>query len=204
MAAAAMGVKPEDDSKSFIKTEPDEDQPMRILDEDDYEDAGELEMPEQLPQAWLARIPKLLYEYWSKIDEDEEVQLGVVRHLKRSNKVRRQHNGKTSKSPGSSHIPPSLQYEMILDPKIKQNEKAPKRYNFTKRIDKTANTFIFSEKDLPDHKRRMRFKGPAANGKDPLSTVKEGGVDKSKQFQPQYRKTIPSTSTETCRVNPGH
>lgn len=81
---------------------------------------------------------------------------------------------------------------MILDPQKKQNERVPKRYNLTKRDDKTTNTFIFSEKDMPDHKRKAKPKGPTANGKDPLSTVKDGGVDKSKRLQPQYKKTIPS------------
>jgi len=56
----------------------------------DYEDTGELEMSQDMPNGWLVRIPKILYESWAGIAEDEEIQLGIVRHYTNGEKVRSQ------------------------------------------------------------------------------------------------------------------
>ena len=85
-------IKAED--SGHVKPEPDDQESFHMLDDDDYEDTGELEFPEQQPEAWLARVPEILYQHWSKIDDDEEVQLGVVRRYKQSNKVYPPHSNK--------------------------------------------------------------------------------------------------------------
>ena len=170
-----MAIKAEQDS-SFIKPEPDEDHPMRMLDDDDYEDTGELGFPDQVPGAWAARIPRLLFEHWSKIDEDHEIQLGVVRHLKRSDK-----------------------YQIVLDPKVKYNDRVPKRYDFIRKNNRTSNTFVFSEKDMPGYRRKARDRDGTENGKVSHSTAKNAGVNKSKRFQPHYKRAIPSMAIKTLR-----
>lgn len=48
-------------------------------DEDIYEDAGDLDFSDTIQGLYLARIPKFLWENWSKLDNDEEIRLGTVR-----------------------------------------------------------------------------------------------------------------------------
>lgn len=69
-------IKPDPDS-IHIKPDPDKD---TILDEDDlYEDAGDLDFTNGGQNVWLSRIPRSLWEHWSKIDDDEEIQVGTIR-----------------------------------------------------------------------------------------------------------------------------
>jgi transcription initiation factor TFIIF subunit beta len=72
-----MSVKPE----SGIKPDPDsKGTPTGTLSDDDlYEDAGDLDFSLAGQNVWLTRIPKALWEHWSKLDDDEEIQIGTVR-----------------------------------------------------------------------------------------------------------------------------
>lgn len=50
-------------------------------EDDVYEDAGDLEFntnPE-FQKMYMARVPKFLWEAWSKLDDDAEIQIGTVR-----------------------------------------------------------------------------------------------------------------------------
>lgn len=49
------------------------------LDEDIYEDAGDLDFTEADQKVYLTRLPKILWETWSKLDEDQEIQVGTLR-----------------------------------------------------------------------------------------------------------------------------
>jgi len=85
--AAATSFKTESD----IKVKPDPDLPSsssRHLGDEDYEDTGELDIPSRRTGAWLTRIPKLLYDKWATLDDDEEIQLGFVRRYRDSGTVR--------------------------------------------------------------------------------------------------------------------
>ena len=48
-------------------------------DEDIYEDPGDLDFSGTIEGLYLARIPKFLWENWSKLENDEEIRLGTVR-----------------------------------------------------------------------------------------------------------------------------
>lgn len=48
-------------------------------DEDLYEDAGDLEFANADKNLMLARLPKSLWEVWSKLDDDQEITIGTVR-----------------------------------------------------------------------------------------------------------------------------
>lgn len=79
----------EKDSKDGLKTamdldkfEDDDD------DDDDFEDTGELEIPAQENSAWLTRIPRMVYNSWAEIEDDEPIQLGYLRHYEDSKEVR--------------------------------------------------------------------------------------------------------------------
>lgn len=48
-------------------------------DDDIYEDAGDLDFSGADRGLFLARIPTYLWENWSQLDENEEIELGTVR-----------------------------------------------------------------------------------------------------------------------------
>ena len=49
------------------------------LEEDIYEDAGDLDFTQADQAAYLTRLPKWLWDAWSKLDDDAEVQIGTIR-----------------------------------------------------------------------------------------------------------------------------
>ena len=68
---------------TFIKPDPETKgaSPGALADDDGYEDVGDLEFnPDPAWQGlYLARVPKSIWEAWSKLDEDAEIQLGTIR-----------------------------------------------------------------------------------------------------------------------------
>lgn len=69
-------------AETLIKPDPDtKGASPGVLDEDIYEEAGDLEFNGD--PAWkslyLARVPKAVWEAWSKIDDDAEIHLGTIR-----------------------------------------------------------------------------------------------------------------------------
>ncbi len=69
------------DEVQRTKVEPDLTgvSPAALSDDDLYEDAGDLDFNSAQQGVWLARVPKFLWDNWSKVDDDEEIQLGTVR-----------------------------------------------------------------------------------------------------------------------------
>lgn len=86
-AGQAVGVKTElngpgvgaDDT--VVKVEPPSAaaSPAAHSDEDIYEDAGDLDFSGAQQGLFLTRIPKYLWEKWSTLDDEQEIQLGTVR-----------------------------------------------------------------------------------------------------------------------------
>lgn len=70
-----------DTSSPYIKPDPDSKEAIAAaLDEDDlYEDAGDLDFTNAAQNVWLSRIPRSLWENWSKLDDEEEIQVGTIR-----------------------------------------------------------------------------------------------------------------------------
>lgn len=64
-----------------VKHEPDTlgASPGSQLDDDIYEDAGDLDFAGSDQNVFLTRLPKFLWESWSKLDDDQEIQIGRVR-----------------------------------------------------------------------------------------------------------------------------
>jgi transcription initiation factor TFIIF subunit beta len=66
-----------------IKADPETagESPMPFADDDIYEDAGDLEFngDPKYQALYLARVPKYIWENWSKLDDDEEIELGTIR-----------------------------------------------------------------------------------------------------------------------------
>ena len=53
--------------------------PLEQLDEDVYEDAGDLEFMGFSPDIFLTRLPKYLWRTWSEMDDGQDVQVGRIR-----------------------------------------------------------------------------------------------------------------------------
>lgn len=79
-----------------IKPDPDTKSPSgpSFADIDDmYEDTGELNIPPDFEgrNVWLTRVPKWLWDVLSKVEDDEELEIGRIIEWKEGNetKVRR-------------------------------------------------------------------------------------------------------------------
>ena len=63
-----------------IKREPlDTPSPFADEDEDMYEDAGDLDFSQAQQQLWLSHIPRTLWEKLSKLQDDDEIEIGKIR-----------------------------------------------------------------------------------------------------------------------------
>ena len=78
--AVVPTVKVEHAPSSHAKPEFD-DGPSPYMDEDDVyeEDAGDLDFTQAEQQIWLSHVPRSLWETWSDLSEDDEVEIGTVR-----------------------------------------------------------------------------------------------------------------------------
>lgn len=68
---------------THIKPDPDAPgaSPGAFSDEDIYEDAGDLEFNSDpaFETLYLAKVPRYIWENWSKLDDDAEIQIGTIR-----------------------------------------------------------------------------------------------------------------------------
>lgn len=55
--------------------------PGAFSEEDIYEDAGDLEFntDPSFNALYLAKVPRYMWEAWSKLDDDAEIQIGTIR-----------------------------------------------------------------------------------------------------------------------------
>jgi transcription initiation factor TFIIF subunit beta len=71
----------------LIKPDPETQGASPAFSEDDiYEDAGDLEFntDTNFQTLYLARVPKFLWEAWSKLDDDAEIQIGTIRQMQQT------------------------------------------------------------------------------------------------------------------------
>lgn len=73
---AAVKAEPMNGQSPVIKQDPDL---IGVSDEDIYEDTGDLDFTAAEQNIFLTRIPKFLYESWSKLDDDQEITVGTIR-----------------------------------------------------------------------------------------------------------------------------
>lgn len=75
-------IKPE----GYIKPDPETmgASPAAQSEDDIYEDAGDLEFntDSKWQSLYLARVPKYVWESWSQLDDDAEIQIGTIRQTK--------------------------------------------------------------------------------------------------------------------------
>lgn len=71
----------QDPDAMYIKDDPDgKDTVLADIDDEDlYEDAGDLDFTLAAQNVWMSRLPRQLWEHWSQLDDDEEIEIGTVR-----------------------------------------------------------------------------------------------------------------------------
>ncbi|KAG4429157.1 hypothetical protein IFR05_015357 [Cadophora sp. M221] len=174
-----------------IKPEPEAlGSPSGFSEEDIYEDAGDLEFnpSNEFQKLYLARVPKYIWEAWSKLDDDAEIPLGTIRQSEDP-------DGKT-------------RLQMLLTPALAEHQTIPKEYDLDVTDEYVKNTFVFTEKDLPGFKSRSRAKFDLASANMPSRLTRPKNdkpftkqpYDPYKRFQPYYRKAIPKRTTLAGRV----
>jgi hypothetical protein len=72
MTTDMNGVKGEE----MVDIKPDPDAPTHIVDEDDFEDTGELQFPKASKKTWLIRVPKDLWTGIERLKDDGTISLG--------------------------------------------------------------------------------------------------------------------------------
>ncbi|KAI9794308.1 MAG: hypothetical protein M1833_000399 [Piccolia ochrophora] len=165
-----------------IKPEPDSTapSPAALSDDDIYEDAGDLDFS-SAPHVHLVRLPKWLWDNWSSIDEDGQIELGVIR----------------VEDMGSEH-----KMSMLLHSAVAGNNNAPQEYKLDFVNSETSNTYLFTEKDLPGYSSRIRPRRKHVvdntnNDSNKLASIGENvsstqaRVEKGKRWQPYFRRAIP-------------
>ncbi|KAH9908726.1 transcription initiation factor IIF, beta subunit-domain-containing protein [Xylariomycetidae sp. FL2044] len=172
--------------------------PAAYSEDDIYEDAGDLEFYDSIPNAdphagsvYLAHVPKYLFDAWAHLDDNDEIRIGTVRQW---NEI-------------GSDGQPRTRIAMLLDHNQPAHQPVPKEYHLDIKDMNLKNTFLFTEKnlkgfkseslgansDIPPHIRRQQLERQRAKErekeKEKDKTI-DGGVRKGK-FQPRYKKAIP-------------
>ena len=78
---AIPAMKVEHVSSPQIKMEMGDNETSSYMDEDDVyeEDAGDLDFSQAQQQLWFSHVPRSLWETWSSLKDDEEIEIGTIR-----------------------------------------------------------------------------------------------------------------------------
>jgi len=174
----------------LIKPDPESKSPA-VFDEDIYEDAGDLEFntDPKFQSVFMAKIPRYVWQAWSKLDDNAEIQIGTIRQtvVKDGNKKK-------------EHM------QMLLSPEIGVHQMIPKHYDLEVVDVNVQNTFVFTEQDLPGYKSKSSQKFDPALANMPARLTRPARVDKprepydpNKKFKPYFRKAIPSEHSNRRR-----
>ena len=178
------------------------------MDEDIYEDAGDLDMYDKttgtsFENMYLARVPRYMWEAWLKLTErlgdDDEVQIGTLRTW-----------NEPAKSPDANGaFREETKLRMLLQANCPEHQGLPREYDLDILDQHVANHFVFSEEDLPGFKARSKARSDAATAGMPASLLRPKNenyerrpFDRSRRFQPYYRKAVPSKSGPQPRAAP--
>ncbi|KAI9925026.1 hypothetical protein ASPWEDRAFT_45159 [Aspergillus wentii DTO 134E9] len=169
-----------DASSPYIKPDPESKEAIlaSLDDEDIYEDEGDLDFTNAANNVWLSRIPRPLWEHWSKFDDDEEIQLGTIRIEGPPNDIKRV----------------SLRLNDRED-----NSEIPKDYTLQRQSNNTLgetshstqNTYLFTEKDVPGADNRAIAFGEQRSALYESVKREAKRKERNKKWQPYVRKTIP-------------
>lgn len=150
--------------------------PGNFMDDDLYEDTGELAIPSsnEFNEYWLARVPDWLLASLDGIGDDEEIEIGKIA-IKRGG----------YKNVGGRVEQVEDTMKIVLNPQGPVKN-VPREYNVTAietARDLMPDTYVFTEKDLPG------FNKPAYG----RSRLDQGGQGyRVSKPRTKYKKAIPS------------
>ncbi|OJJ84672.1 transcription factor IIF subunit TFG2 [Aspergillus glaucus CBS 516.65] len=168
----------QEDGSPYIKPDLDSKEGIGSFDDEDdlYEDAGDLDFTNSTQNVWLSRIPRSLWEHWSKLDDDEEIQVGTIRIEGEPNDIKRV----------------SLRINERED-----NRDIPKDYTLQRQTmlagatHSTQNTYVFTEKDIPGVENRLATFGETRSALYEAMKREARKKDLKKKWEPYVRKTVP-------------
>jgi transcription initiation factor TFIIF subunit beta len=182
-----------------VKAEPEAEASPAPMDEDLYEDAGDLDMYDKTAGAsfenlYLARVPRYMWDAWLKLTErladDEEVQIGTLRTW----------NQPVGPPGPDGTTSQETKLRMLLQANCPEHQALPREYELEILDQNVSNHFVFSEEDLPGFKARSKARTDAANAGMPASLLRQKNenndqpkrYDRRSRYQPYYRKAVPS------------
>ncbi|KAK4226656.1 putative transcription initiation factor [Podospora fimiseda] len=188
-------------AEPVIKPDPEAGSPMM---EDDLDESADLDFFDKLPQAdmfnkmYLARLPPYLWEAWSHLDDDAEIEIGRIRQW--------------FDKDGNTKL------QMRLHPHKLHVDEAhgslPREYNLDLTNMNVQNTFVFAEQDLPSYAAKNKERANALAQGIPAHLLRQkqqaqeqaqgggsgGGDRSSRRGAPYTRKAIPKKTTITGRI----
>ncbi|ROT40096.1 transcription initiation factor iif [Sodiomyces alkalinus F11] len=187
----------------YIKPDPDafSGSAVALPDEDDlYEDAGDLEFFDSavsqgsFDQAYLAKVPKEIWDAWSKLPDDADIEVGTMRQWD------------VIRPDGTI----DHRFRMLLNTELAGHQLVPREYDLEMNPDISQNTYVFTEEDLPTFNTRSKARNDAASGipahllRARTEKVKERPArkpfDRKAKWQPYYRKAIPKRTKIAARI----
>ncbi|KAF7118607.1 hypothetical protein CNMCM5793_008145 [Aspergillus hiratsukae] len=177
-------VKPDPDAPTpYIKPDPDnKDAVLADIDEDIYDDDGDLDFSNAGQNVWLSRIPRSLWEHWASLDDDEEIQIGTMRIEGPPNDIKRV-SIRLNEREDNRDIPKDyiLQRQTINTGNVTSHA--------------TQNTYLFTEKDIPGHENRMVVFGEARSALYEAMKRDARKKERRKKWEPYVRRTVPTEQT---------
>lgn len=180
-----------------IKPDPEMGSPP--VEDDDFEDAGDLEfydpsiLGDPMGTMYLARLPNYVWEAWSQLeDDDDEIQIGTIRQW----------------SELDANGVPQPKLKLLLS-NIEEHRKIPKEYTMNITDPHVDNTFVFSEQDLPGYAAKNKAKAEALAQGIPSHLLRqktETKPDKQNQekgkkgYTPQRQRAIPKKTAIAGRI----
>ncbi|KAM7193499.1 putative transcription initiation factor [Naviculisporaceae sp. PSN 640] len=169
-------IKPDPEAGSpFVEDELDESTDLDFYDPNVGEGT--------LNRMYLARLPKYVWDAWSTLDDDAEIEIGKIRQF--------------TLPDGSQKL------QMRLHPHIQQHKEIPKEYDMEIHDVNVKNTFVFTEQDLPSYAAKNKERAAAlAQGipahllrQQQKATEPQQGQDRSRRSAPYTRRAIPKKTT---------
>ncbi|KAL2257861.1 hypothetical protein VTK26DRAFT_9070 [Humicola hyalothermophila] len=171
-----------------IKTEPDTGSPFV----DEIDETPDLEFFEKdsgsddYGRMYLARLPSYVWEAWSKLDDDAEIEIGTIRQWADKDGV--------------------LKLQMRLRD-IPAHQTLPKEYNMDVVNHDVHNTFVFTEQDLPSFAARNKERANALAQGIPAHLLRkqqrqteQQPAERGKRGAPYARRPIPKKTRIAGRI----
>ncbi|AEO65460.1 uncharacterized protein THITE_2112481 [Thermothielavioides terrestris NRRL 8126] len=126
---------------------------------------------------YLARLPSYVWDAWSKLDDDAEIEIGTIRQWMDKDG--------------------NLRLQMRLRSDLKAHKKVPKEYNMDVVNHDVNNTFVFTEQDLPSFAAKNKERANALAQGIPAHLLRkqqrlmEQPVERGKRGAQYARRPIP-------------